>query len=108
MSNEENKISKYKFGEKFLKVPAIIHSFGPSKNKVNCYKCENSMESFSKNLREQVMERTNYDKKEIIPITNKENKSYERQKVCYICKKEFGSERKKEKRKIKFSLHWRI
>ena len=28
-------------------------------------------------------------KKEMIPLTHKENDSYENQKVCHICKKEF-------------------
>ena len=31
-------------------------------------------------------------KKEMIPITNEENKSYKKQKVCYICKKEFSTD----------------
>ena len=31
-------------------------------------------------------------KKEIIPLTNKENESYEKQKVCHICKKEFSTD----------------
>ena len=31
-------------------------------------------------------------KKEMIPLTDKENKSYEKQKVCYICKKEFSTD----------------
>ena len=26
----------------------------------------------------------------MIPLTDEENKSYEKQKVCYICKKEFN------------------
>ena len=26
-----------------------------------------------------------YEKKEMIPLTDEENKSYENQKVCYIC-----------------------
>ena len=30
------------------------------------------------------MEIINFKKKEMIPLTNKENKSYEKQKVCYI------------------------
>ena len=33
----------------------------------------------------------NYEEKEMIPLTDKENKSYEKQKVCYICKKEFNT-----------------
>ena len=28
-----------------------------------------------------------YEEKEMILLTDKENKSYEQQKVCYICKK---------------------
>ena len=31
-------------------------------------------------------------KKEIIPLTNKENKSYEKQNVCYINKNEFSAD----------------
>ena len=31
----------------------------------------------------------NYQKKEMLQLTNNENKSYEKQKVCYICNKEF-------------------
>ena len=28
----------------------------------------------------------------MIPLTNKQNESYSRQKVCYICKKEFNTD----------------
>ena len=35
------------------------------------------------------MEMINFEKKEIIPLTNKEIKSYEKQKVCYVCEKSF-------------------
>ena len=31
----------------------------------------------------------NFKKKEMISLTNKEIKSYEKQKVCYICEKKF-------------------
>ena len=34
----------------------------------------------------------NYEEKEMIMLTDKKNKSYEKQKVCYICKKEFSSD----------------
>ena len=30
-------------------------------------------------------------KKEVIPLTDEENKSYEKQKVCSLCKKEFST-----------------
>ena len=29
----------------------------------------------------------NYEEKQTIPLTDKENKSYEMKKVCYVCKK---------------------
>ena len=32
-------------------------------------------------------ETINFEEKEMIPLTNKELKSYEKQKVCHICKK---------------------
>ena len=31
-------------------------------------------------------------KKEIVPLRHVENKSYCKQKVCYICKKEFNTD----------------
>ena len=37
------------------------------------------------------MKKINYKGKEMMPLTDKETKSYEKQKVCYICKKEFGT-----------------
>ena len=43
------------------------------------------MERFCKDLRDQAMKIINYEKKEIIPLTNEEKNSYEKQKVCYIC-----------------------
>ena len=34
----------------------------------------------------------NYEKKEMIPLTYEENKSYKKEKVCYICKKGFSTD----------------
>ena len=46
------------------------------------------MKRFCKDLSEHAMKIIDYDKKEMIPFTDEQNKSYEKQKVCYICKKE--------------------
>ena len=54
------------------------------------------MERFCKDLKEHATEITNYEKKEMIPLTDKENKSYEKQKVCYICKKIFSTDDNKK------------
>ena len=48
------------------------------------------------------MEIINFKKKEMIPLTNKEIKSYEKQKVCHICKK--GGFRDDDKNKKKSEI----
>ena len=35
----------------------------------------------------------NYEKKEIIPLTDKENEPYEKWKLCHICRKEFSTDK---------------
>ena len=44
------------------------------------------MKTFSKDLREHVSKIINYEKKKMIPLTAEE-KIYNKQKICYICKK---------------------
>ena len=44
------------------------------------------MKRFCKDLRECATEIIMYEKKKIIPLTDEENMSYKKQKVCYICK----------------------
>ena len=48
----------------------------------------------------------------MIPLTDKENKFYKGQKVCYICKKEFSTDdidnKKMSKSKRSLSLHRKI
>ena len=63
------------------------------------------LERFCKDLRDHAMKIINYEEKEMIPLTDKENKSYEKQKVCYICKKEFGID---EKDKNTFKLYHKV
>ena len=42
------------------------------------------------------IEISSYRKQEMIPLTDKEKKFYEKQKVCHICKKEFCYNKNKE------------
>ena len=44
------------------------------------------MERFCKDLRQHAMKIINFEKK-MIPLNDKENNLYEKQKVSYICKK---------------------
>ena len=64
------------------------------------------MEKFCKNLREHAMKIIDYEKKEmILPLTDKENKSYEKQKVCYTCKKDISTD---ENDKNEFKLYHKV
>ena len=49
------------------------------------------MERFCKDLKEHATKIIDYEKKEMIPLTDEENKSYRKQNVCYICKTGFST-----------------
>ena len=59
-------------------------SFDKTKNKLDYYKGDNSMKKFCKDLREHATKIINYEKKEMIPLTKKEEKHQNKQKICYI------------------------
>ena len=59
------------------------------------------MKMFCISLKDLAMRIINHEKKEMIPLTNEENESYENQKICHICEKEFCTdEDKKEFKKM--------
>ena len=103
MSNEDNKIIKYNQGEKYIKSLFIIYadsecllyslfthcSFDKTKNKFDYYRGEDCMKKFCKDLRKHATKVINYEKKKVIPLTIKEEIDHNKQKVCYIYKKEF-------------------
>ena len=128
MPNEDDKISKYNYGEKSLKVPFMIYvglecllkillssqnnkekskterkakhtrsgwamfmkcSFDATKNKRDYCRGRDSVKKLCKELRNRTMEIINYEQKEMVPLTDKEIESNEKQGVCHICKKEF-------------------
>ena len=47
----------------------------------------------------------NYEKKEVIPLTDKETESYENQKVCYIREKNFCTDKNDEN---KFKIYHKV
>ena len=65
------------------------------------------MERLCKNLKEHATRIINYEKKEIVPLTDEENKSYKKQKVSYICKKEFSTDNDNKKyHKVRDHCHY--
>ena len=60
-------------------------------NKISYYRGDDFMKKFCKDLREHSTKIINYEKKKMISLTTKEKIHYNKQKVCYICKKEFDN-----------------
>ena len=50
------------------------------------------MKKFCLDLKEHASKVINYEEKEMIPLTKKEEKKQNKQKVCYICKKRFTTD----------------
>ena len=62
-------------------------SLDATKNKDDYYRGKDCMKRFSDDLKRHATKIMSYEKREIVPLTNEENKSYLKQKVCYICQK---------------------
>ena len=83
-------------------------SFDTTKNKLDYYRGKNCMRTFCLDLKEHATKIINYEKKEIIPLTRKEEKKHNKQKVCYICKKGFSTDDGDDKKyhKVKHHCHY--
>ena len=79
-------------------------SFNESKNKLNYYRGDDCVKKFCKDLREHATKIINYEKKQMIPLTTKEI-YHNKQKICYICKKEFNNNVKKQQ-KVRDHCHY--
>ena len=79
--------------------------FDKTKNKLDYYRGEDCMKKFCKDLREHATKIINYEKKDMIPLTKKEEKNHNNQKVCHICKKEFDTSDKKHN-KVRDHCHY--
>ena len=62
------------------------------------------MKIFCKDLKNQAKNIINYEKKEMMPLTDEEKESYENQKICHIFEKEFSTDNK-DKKYHKFRVH---
>ena len=73
-------------------------SFDESKNKISYYRGNDCMKKFCKDLREHSTRIINYEKKKMISLTPEEKIHHNKQKVCYICKREFDNNNKKQQK----------
>ena len=64
-------------------------SFDKTENKLDYYRGVDCIRVLCKKLKDHTLTIINCEKKEMIPLSEEENKSYEEQEVCHICKKKF-------------------
>ena len=85
-------------------------SFDEKENKPDYCRREDCMEKSCKKLKRRAMKIINYEKKEMIPLTYEENKSYKEQEACHKCEEKFcmdkDDEDYKNKRKVKDHCHY--
>ena len=80
-------------------------SFDEEENKLDYCRGKDCIDEFRKQLKERATEIINYEKKEMIPLTYEENKSYKEQETCHICEGKFcmdkDDENYKNRKKVK-------
>ena len=64
-------------------------SFDEKENKLDYYRGKDCIEKLCKKLKENALKIMNYEEKEMIPLTDEENKSHEEQEVCHRCIEKF-------------------
>ena len=80
-------------------------SFDTTKNKLDYYRGKNCMKNLD--LREHAKTIINYEKKEMIPLTKKEEKKHNKQEVCYIREKRFSTDDNNKKyHKVRDHCHY--
>ena len=73
----------------------LVSSFDSKQNKHNFCRGKDCIKRFCSDLKELGTKIINYEQKEMIPLTDKENKFYEEKEKCYICQKEFCYDKNK-------------
>ena len=82
-------------------------SFDTTKNKLDYYRGnENYMKNFCLELKEHGTKIINYEKKEMIPLTKKEEKKHNKREVCHICKKRFSTDDNNKICKVRDHCHY--
>ena len=82
-------------------------SFDKTKNKLDYYRGKNCMKNFCLDLREHATKIINYEKKEMISLTEEEKNWHNMQEVCHICKKVCSTDYNNKKcHKVKDHCHY--
>ena len=107
--NNPEKLSTTKINKHTLSDYSLFThcSFDTTKNKLDYYRSKNCMKKFCLDLREHAKKIISYEKKQRIPLTKKEEKKHNKQKVCYICNKRFNTDdNNKKHHKVRDHCHY--
>lgn len=87
--NNPKKLSARKANEHIPSRSPIstIWSFDDIENKHEVYRSKDLIKTFFESLKEHVINIINLDKKQMIPLTNKEQESYGNQEICHFYNK---------------------
>ena len=69
-------------------------SFDKSNNKLSYYRGEDCMKRFCRDLKDHATKIIDFKKKTMIPLTKEEEDNYNKENICYICKKDFNNDTK--------------
>ena len=82
-------------------------SFDTTENKLDYHRGKICMKNFCLDLREHATKIINYEKKEMISLTNKEKQFHNMEKVCQICKRTSSTDYNNKKyHKVKDQCHY--
>ena len=87
---------------------STILPYDGTKRKYDVYRDEDYIKKFFKSLKEHAIEIINFIKKEMVQLTNEQQKSYKKAKVCYTCRKKFKDKfaDNKKYRKVRDHCHY--
>ena len=83
-----------------------VCSFDRTKNKLDYHRGKNCMKNFYLDLRQHAIKIINYEKKEMIPLTKKEEKKHNKREVCHISKIGFSTDNNKKYHKVRDHCHY--
>ena len=83
------------------------NTFGAKVDKSDFNRGKDCLKKFIKDFKKHVIRIINYEKKEVIPSTKKEQKMHTKAKACHICKEGFNTDVNNEKyHKVKDHCHY--
>ena len=95
-TNDPNKLSTTKKNKhEMCGYSLITHcSFNEKNNTTDCYRGKDCLKNFCQDLKKQAKSIVDYEKKEMIELTQEEQYRHDTRKCCFVCGKRFFEDAK--------------